>query len=163
MSSGFEILWGCKGGKEWDQLVVNWCKLERAYGLKNSTTPLPAAGRPQAIGDWVKGGRSTTRKPKIVLEDHIASWIAWWDGMAPDWRIRDAEGNLLREREGAWGRLVRPGGNGMLTALICLVWWLEGEGKTTERWLAAVRDANWVVEGLVREVNERYVVRHVRR
>ncbi|KAJ7018020.1 hypothetical protein C8F04DRAFT_923389, partial [Mycena alexandri] len=147
MEEGFEILSACEGGPDWKAAVRKWAELERAYGFQNSTTPLPTAGRPKAIHEWVKGGRSTTRKPtKFELSEHIATWKSWWDGMAPSWRVRDASGRLLAEKEGAWGVLVKPGGNGMLTALLCLVWWLDREGKMTEEWATALKDVKWVLE-----------------
>ncbi|KAJ7743540.1 hypothetical protein B0H14DRAFT_2637453 [Mycena olivaceomarginata] len=66
MRDGYALLWACEGGREWDEAVVKWTELERAYGMVNSTTPLPKRGRPEAIDKWVKGGRSA-KAPEIVL------------------------------------------------------------------------------------------------
>jgi hypothetical protein len=33
---GFALLWAFKGGREWEEAVVKWTELERAYGLINS-------------------------------------------------------------------------------------------------------------------------------
>jgi hypothetical protein len=68
--------------------------------------------------------------------------------MAPSWRERDDHGRPVIGKQGPWGALVRPGGNGMLTALLCLGWWLQKEGKPSEDWLATVKDIKWVLEGL---------------
>jgi hypothetical protein len=36
MKEGFALLWAFKGGREWEEAVVKWTELERAYGLVNS-------------------------------------------------------------------------------------------------------------------------------
>jgi hypothetical protein len=38
MSDGFHLLWDCEGGQEWDEAVVKWTELERAYGFVNSVS-----------------------------------------------------------------------------------------------------------------------------
>ncbi|KAJ7912794.1 hypothetical protein B0H13DRAFT_1613087, partial [Mycena leptocephala] len=151
MREGFGLLWECEGGREWNEAVVKWVDLERAYGLVNSTTPLPKPGRPDAIGAWVKGGRSTSKMPPIKLPKHAKDWWKWWASLAPSWRQRDDAGRPIIGGHGPWGGLVKPGGNGMLTALLCLGWWRRTEGKATEDWLAAVEDVKWVLAGLVSE------------
>ncbi|KAJ7736396.1 hypothetical protein B0H14DRAFT_2408355, partial [Mycena olivaceomarginata] len=156
MKNGFALLWGFKGGREWDEVVIKWTELESAYSLINSTTPLPKAGRPDAIDKWVKGGRST-KPPEIVLNKHIETWWSWWGRLAPSWRDRDERGRPVIGKQGPWESLVWPGGNGMLTAILCLGWWLEAEGDTTEDWHAAVKDVKWVLEGLLS--NAKYVFR----
>ncbi|KAJ7156376.1 hypothetical protein C8R46DRAFT_846704, partial [Mycena filopes] len=145
MVDGFGMLSSRDRGPEWSATILEWTRLERAYGFQHSTKPLPTAGRPKVIHEWTKGGRSTTKTPsKFVLTEHISSWRGWWDGIAPSWRVRDGNGCLLTEKEGPWGDLVRPGGNGMLTVLLCLAWWYDGEGKTTEEWVAALKEVKWV-------------------
>jgi hypothetical protein len=109
---------------------------------------LPKPGRPEAIGTWVKGGRSTTRKPELKPE-HSKDWWKWWDSMAPSWRERNESGRLIREKTGEWGVLVKPGGNGMLTALLCLGWWLQKDGKASTDWMAAILNVKWVLNGLL--------------
>ncbi|KAJ7803728.1 hypothetical protein B0H14DRAFT_2192681, partial [Mycena olivaceomarginata] len=152
MKEGFALLWVFKGGREWEEAVVKWTELERAYGLVNSVrrTDNAAAKGWAARGhrQVVKGGRST--KPlEIVLDKHIKAWWSWWAGLAPSWREQDEHGRPVIGKQGPWEVLVRPGGNGMLTAMLCLGWWLAAEGKATEDWHTAVKDVKWVLEGLL--------------
>ncbi|KAJ7810840.1 hypothetical protein B0H14DRAFT_2378828 [Mycena olivaceomarginata] len=150
MRDGYALLWACEGGREWDEAVVKWTELERAYGMVNSTTPLPKRGRPEAIDKWVKGGRSA-KAPEIVLDKHSKTWWSWWTGMAPSWRELDDNGRPVIGKSGPWEDLVKPGGNGLLTAMLCLVWWLGAAGEVTQEWEAAVTDVKWVLEGLAAE------------
>ncbi|KAJ7481079.1 hypothetical protein B0H11DRAFT_1724725, partial [Mycena galericulata] len=148
---GLAMLSECTGGDEWDIAVRKWTELERAYGLKSSSTPLPTTGRPGAIGAWIKNGRRLNKIPLINLETHVPGWWEWWGGIAPAWRKKDAAGRPIIGGHGSWGDLVRPGGNGMLTVLLGLAWWYKTEGKTTAEWVAAVKDVAWVLGGLLSE------------
>ncbi|KAJ6475838.1 hypothetical protein C8R47DRAFT_927877, partial [Mycena vitilis] len=77
----------------------------------------------------------------------VKKWWEWYCSLSPSWRKKDDAGRPMIE-EGAssdWGSLVHPGANGMLTVLLPLVWWRQGEeGPASEDWLAAVRDVAWV-------------------
>jgi hypothetical protein len=46
----------------------------------------------------------------------------------------------------------------MLTVLLLLVWWRQGEVKevASEEWVAAVRDVAWVLKGLLSVANNKY-------
>ncbi|KAJ6493367.1 hypothetical protein C8R45DRAFT_763528, partial [Mycena sanguinolenta] len=149
MREGYTLLSGCKGEGDWAAVVEAWVKLEKAYRFKTSTAALPTSGvRPEEVGQWIKYGRSTTRKTEVKSQmELVKRWWKWWSSLAPAWREKDEEGKpKTREVGGEWGDLVHPGGNGMLTVLLPLVWWREGEQMDTasEDWLAAVRDVLWV-------------------
>ncbi|KAJ7475636.1 hypothetical protein B0H11DRAFT_1640478, partial [Mycena galericulata] len=143
-AEGLAMLVECTGGKEWDGAVRKWTELERAYGLKNSITPLPTTGRPKAIAVWIKNGRRPTKIPPIDLNILVPAWWEWWGAISPPWRKKNAAGRPIIGGHGGWGDLVRPGGNGMLTVLLGLAWWYKTEGKSTADWLAGVNNVEWV-------------------
>ncbi|KAJ7631950.1 hypothetical protein DFH06DRAFT_1004635 [Mycena polygramma] len=143
-----------EGVPDWDLAVRTWTLLEAAYGFQSSAATLPATPglRPSEVAQWIKHGRSITRPTEV--EDHdmlVEKWWEWWSDVNPDWREKDGQGRpVIGEQSGDWGTLVHPGANGILTALLLLVWWREGEtGAPTELWLAAVRDVGWVLTGLL--------------
>ncbi|KAJ7840491.1 hypothetical protein B0H14DRAFT_2314042, partial [Mycena olivaceomarginata] len=130
--------------------VKTWTLLEEAYGFQTSTAALPSKSglRPAEVAQWIKYGQSTTRE--IQVENHeklVKKWWEWWTSLAPEWRKKDENGRpAIGDEGGDWGALGHPGGNGMLTVLLPLVWWRRGEVKevASEEWVAAVRDVAWV-------------------
>ncbi|KAJ7817568.1 hypothetical protein B0H13DRAFT_1502238, partial [Mycena leptocephala] len=145
MIEGYALLCDCDGGREWEEAVVKWTELERAYGLVHSVNDAAAKARKTGRGrDLGEGGRSTSRMPPISLPQFSMDWWKWWANMAPSWRQRDEAGRPILGGHSPWGVLVKPGGNGMLTPLLCLGWWQQTEGKATDDWLAAVQDVKWV-------------------
>ncbi|KAJ7469894.1 hypothetical protein B0H11DRAFT_1722909, partial [Mycena galericulata] len=152
MTDGYAVLSGCKGGKEWDGAVKEWMELERAYGFESSSKALPTAGRPAAIHAWTKGGRRPNKPPPLAVESFEKDWWAWWSGMAPAWRMKNAEGRPLQGGTGEWGSLKHPGANGLLMVMLGLAWWREKEEEVASTsWMAAVTDVAWVLRGLKRE------------
>ncbi|KAJ7792516.1 hypothetical protein B0H14DRAFT_2304940, partial [Mycena olivaceomarginata] len=130
MADGFTLLSGCPHeGREWKAAVETWTRLEKAYAFKTSSANLPSPGkvRPEEVHQWLKNGRSTTKKVTVKSQEKLASgWWNWWGSLAPAWREKDESGTLkIGEVKGEWGSLVHPGANGMLMVLLPLVWWRE--------------------------------------
>ncbi|KAJ7866592.1 hypothetical protein B0H14DRAFT_2268603, partial [Mycena olivaceomarginata] len=152
MKDGFTLLDACPAGgvEEWGAAVEIWARLEEAYGFQSSVTlPSKPGLRPAEVGQWIKYGRSTTKETKV--EDHrklSTQWGKWWTSLAPEWREKDASGQLkIGGDVGEWGTLAHPGANGILTVLLPLVWWRRAEGSelATDEWVTAVRDVRWVL------------------
>ncbi|KAJ7718507.1 hypothetical protein B0H14DRAFT_2412479 [Mycena olivaceomarginata] len=164
MLDGLTLLRGCpQGGSEWDAVVETWTQLEKVYAFQTSSANLPSPGkvRPEEVHQWLKNSRSTTKKIKVKSQEKLVKdWWKWWGCLAPAWRDKEENGVLKTgETKGEWGPLVHPGANGMLTVLLPLVWWKEGEpDAASESWLAAVRDVLWVLQGLLSTAKEKYVV-----
>ncbi|KAJ7805533.1 hypothetical protein B0H14DRAFT_2222177, partial [Mycena olivaceomarginata] len=155
LADGHTLLSACpEDGSKWKEVVETWVQLEKAYGFKTSTSNIlsEAKARPEEVHQWIKYGRSTTCKTKVNSHDVlVAKWWKWWSGLTPAWRNKDKEGRPeVGEKVGEWGVLVHLGANGILTILLPLVWWREGEAgeAASESWLAAVQDVLCVLQGL---------------
>ncbi|KAJ7880239.1 hypothetical protein B0H14DRAFT_3434497 [Mycena olivaceomarginata] len=76
----------------------------------------------------------------------VAQWIKYGRSTTRETQVENHE-KLLGH----------PGGNGMLTVLLPLVWWRRGEVKevASEEWVAAVRDVAWVLKGLLSAANNK--------
>ncbi|KAJ7086811.1 hypothetical protein B0H15DRAFT_755779, partial [Mycena belliarum] len=144
MMDGYAILAACAGGDGWLEAVRTWTELERAYGFKTSSKPLPTDGRHPALHEWTKCGRRVDKAPVFKLEEFQSAWWVWWSAMSPEWRVKDGQGRPVAGKQGPWGALVHPGANGLLMVLLALAWWRGKEGAPSPGWLAAVKDMGWV-------------------
>ncbi|KAJ7801520.1 hypothetical protein B0H14DRAFT_2156754, partial [Mycena olivaceomarginata] len=152
MRDGGALLEACPAGgtEDWATAVTTWALLEEAYGFQTSTAALPSKPglRPIEVAQWIKYGRSTTRETQVESHEKLVEkWWEWWASLAPEWRKKDEEGRpAIGEETGDWGALAHPGGNGMLTVLLPLLWWRQGETSevASEDWATTVRDVAWV-------------------
>jgi hypothetical protein len=184
MSDGLTLLWCCpQGGSKWDTVVETWTQLEKVYVFQTSVSrlrfgkatttylhplmqsanlPLPGKVRPEEVHQWLKNGRLTTKKIKVKSQEKLVKdWWKWWGCLAPAWCNKDENGVLKTGKtRGEWGPLVHLGANSMLTVLLPLVWWKEGEpaDAASESWLATICDMLWVLQGLLSAAKEKYVV-----
>lgn len=82
-------------------------------------------------------------------------WWKWWSLINPSWRERDAEGRIVvgGAGEGNFVILQKPGACGMLSVLMCLLWWYERleADEVSSSWDAAVEDVEWVIKELEEE------------
>jgi hypothetical protein len=119
------------------------------------TTGLPSKPglRPAEVGQWIKYGQSTMRETEVKDHGKLATqWWEWWTSLAPEWHERDEKGRpKIGEETGEWGALAHPGANGVLTVLLPLVWWRQGEASelASEEWAVAVHDVAWVLQSLL--------------
>ncbi|KAJ7703344.1 hypothetical protein B0H14DRAFT_2305161, partial [Mycena olivaceomarginata] len=155
MRDGSALLDACPaaGSEEWADAVRTWAQLEEAYGYQTTVSESHCAClRPAEVAQWIKYGRSTTRETQVENHDKLVEkWWGWWTSLAPEWRKKDETGRpAISEVVGDWGVLAHPGGNGIMTVLLPLVWWRRGEKSEgpSEDWAAAVRDVLWVLKGL---------------
>ncbi|KAJ7739801.1 hypothetical protein DFH07DRAFT_752067 [Mycena maculata] len=151
VNDGYTVLEGCGGGAGWDNAVTLWTELERLYRFETSSSALPTKGRPAAVGAWTKCGRQPAKPPKFELQQFVNDWEVWWSALAPAWRQRDKDGQLVQGGDGPWGVLVHPGANGFLMVMLGLAWWRQKEGVASLRWVNAVKDVEWVLSGLLAE------------
>ncbi|KAJ6447498.1 hypothetical protein C8R47DRAFT_919700, partial [Mycena vitilis] len=157
MRDAYTILDTCRverGASEWEAVMSAWTQLEEAYAFESSAATIPATPglRPSEVAQWIKHKRSVTREVKVESQDELVDkWWEWYNFLSPSWRKKDDRGRpmIVDGASGDWGSLVHPGANGILTVLLPLVWWRQGEeGLPSEDWLAAVRDVAWALKDL---------------
>ncbi|KAJ7825747.1 hypothetical protein B0H14DRAFT_2164473, partial [Mycena olivaceomarginata] len=149
MSDSLTLLRGCpQGGSEWDAVVETWTQLEKVYAFQTSVSRLRSGKATTTYLHPLMQSANLPSPGKVRPEEKLVKdWWKWWGCLAPAWRDKDENGVLKTgETKGEWGPLVHPGANGMLTVLLPLVWWKEGEpaDMESESWLAAVCDVLWV-------------------
>lgn len=100
------------------------------------------------VSGWVKNAHAVSFDPALDLKKFVPQWQAWWKAINPKWRLRDDE--LVKEGVESWDEMRKPGQNGFLNILICLLWWREALGDADlADWTAAVEDVEWVLEGML--------------
>ena len=72
-----------------------------------------------------------------------AQWDTWWDGINPDWRIRQ-DGKLVIGGEGDWSSMMIPGTCGFVLVIGGL--YALRNTHTPEAWSAELLDVAWVIE-----------------
>ncbi|KAJ6480693.1 hypothetical protein C8R47DRAFT_982738 [Mycena vitilis] len=166
MKDACTILEACpvrEGESNWGAALSAWMRLEEAYTFETSVSQRIKPGlRPSEVGQWIKNGRPVTRETVVAKHEVlVGKWWDWYSSLSPSWRKKDEAGRPVIDEgaaAGDWGVLVHPGANGMLTVLLPLAWWRQGEeGAPSEDWLAAVRDVAWVLEGLLSAAKTRWV------
>ncbi|KAJ6504324.1 hypothetical protein C8R47DRAFT_968665 [Mycena vitilis] len=147
-------------GHQYTSLLSTLVRLEEAFGLDPDTYgALPSDGRPGQVQKWIGAGRSRMRKNPVVSDvgQYADEWYAWWDSMQPKWRRRGPDkkwmvgGDAQYGGNQEWGVLDRPGPNGCLSIVAALYFWGVCEnqsGAVRARWLEAVEDVSWMLEGL---------------
>ncbi|KAI0653759.1 hypothetical protein C8Q70DRAFT_888267, partial [Cubamyces menziesii] len=123
-----------------------WIVFERSHGWVTSTKGLPTDNRPAEVANWLRIDRRNLNKlPAIANEEQYAvQWQQWWRTLQPDWRSVDNEDRLEQIGEGDWGHLDHPGKNGVLMALLSLMWWRDiATSKTLTDWYHAAKDLAW--------------------
>lgn len=119
---------------------------------------LTSKRRPAAVPHWVQRGRPVEpeRYPSITSVSAFASqWWDWWLELNPDRRDRVVTGRLTPGGRISVESVKKPGKNGLLSLLACLMWWRDAIGTDdTTDWESAVRDVYWVILEL-RGINTR--------
>jgi hypothetical protein len=134
-------------GVEFVELVDIWVKLERSFHWRYGKDPLPSAGRPKVLSDWIKSGRYKAKHggngPKlkgVVLDVFSGAFDKWWQSLKP--------------KGDDWTSLNRPGPNGWLSLLAGLKWWglalEEEQSDAKKRWLEVVSDHSVVLNALLK-------------
>ncbi|TRM55224.1 hypothetical protein BD626DRAFT_419739 [Schizophyllum amplum] len=141
-------------GDDYYHLLRAWTVLESNHGFdinKGATLTVPGApAKPTALTAWINGGRRA-KKPIILTEvkSFEREMWAWWNGLQPDWRERDAAGYPTHKmvEGGSWGVLAVNGQNGLASAVACLCWWgLSLGDKPRASWARCVADVTWVCQ-----------------
>ncbi|KAJ7829903.1 hypothetical protein B0H13DRAFT_1655420, partial [Mycena leptocephala] len=154
-------------GCHFTSILAALVRLETSFGFDEETySAVPADHRPKPITTWIKGGR-TTKTKKIPAISNVAryadQWYQWWDFLQPDWRRRDRGGNwasggdAIYGGDNEWGLLDKPGPNGCLSVVAGLYFWGVCKGQpdiVKERWIWAVQDVAWMLEGLAESMKK---------
>ncbi|KAJ6449021.1 hypothetical protein C8R47DRAFT_999333 [Mycena vitilis] len=147
-------------GPQYTSLLSALVRLEVAFGFDPKTYgALPSDNRPAQVTDWINRGRWRMKKPPNIKNAgaYAEVWATWWDSMQPKWRRRGSDGKWRfggDEKYGGpedWGVLDRPGPNGCLSVVGSLFFWGVCEDQSAAvkaRWLEAVEDVAWMLEGL---------------
>ncbi len=88
-----------------------------------------------------------------IFTDNVWSW---WSSINPSWRLRDEKGRLVvgAGGSGPWEELLRPGQNGLVSVLVCLMWWFRKDGETAG-WKEIVKDVLWVMQQVHQSASSR--------
>lgn len=113
------------------------------------TAALTTKRRPGSVPYWVQRGRPVEpeRYPNIgSLSAFATQWWAWWVELNPDRRDMVVGGRLTPGGRVSFDSVKKPGKNGLLSVLACLMWWRDtvGSGDVMD-WENAVRDVYWVM------------------
>jgi hypothetical protein len=91
--------------------------------------------------------KSKYTEPPEILEpiSFGVEWLAWWNGIQPEWRRVEGEGKLPRTLSSSSDSItsLRQGGpTGLLNLLLSLKWWgsLGADEGQKELWALAVND-----------------------
>jgi hypothetical protein len=143
-------------GAHFNALLEAWTRMEAACGFENAKPALPKKHRPEQVDRWIRDARGRRNRPNPPikkLQPYELEWWAWWDGLQPEWRKKDADGSWVVG--GAYGKdwdtLTYWGENGLLSVVASLYFWgcaVQDEGNGEERWERAVNDVAWILEGL---------------
>ncbi|KAJ7719395.1 hypothetical protein B0H16DRAFT_1474976 [Mycena metata] len=158
-------------GPEFNDILVDWIRLESAYGYRTSSRALPAAKRPSELGAWLQAGRGRRGGPwKLGAEfpnefNETAAafgekWRVWWASLQPTWRGADLENAQWARQKispyvrpnSSWKGLIMPGANGLFIPLLGVYWWAREARKIgmdmSEELEEAMTDLRWVLDCL---------------
>ncbi|TDL19650.1 hypothetical protein BD410DRAFT_727011, partial [Rickenella mellea] len=114
--------------------------------------------RPSAVSWWINRGRKDAVPPNVEVSKIKMQWWAWWNSIQPEWRRRGQDDLRSLSRAGVrgdWDGFWLPGVNGLLSVLICLVWWgREENASNTGSWISACQDVKCVVDAVHAEIRE---------
>lgn len=92
--------------------------------------------RPTEVGEWMKAVRPLKDMVVKDLAGLKLKWRGWWSSL-------QASGPA----DSPWESLRKPGKNGLVLVLICLVWWGNAANADSE-WKRAVGDVVEALQGL---------------
>ncbi|KAK7434761.1 hypothetical protein VKT23_019548 [Stygiomarasmius scandens] len=128
------------------------CVIDDDDDLQNAC--FSSLGRPPAIGVWFKSGKKFRNfTPKELSDADVgnlhSTWPRWWSTINPDWRLRDENHTIVlgREETGNWSVLDKHGQCGLLSVIMCLVWWAQSISDKSQ-WLEATKDVLIALRGL---------------
>ncbi|KAJ7702594.1 hypothetical protein B0H16DRAFT_1347527, partial [Mycena metata] len=159
-------------GGVFNSLLASYTELERCYGWKKgggNSSLGKKDDRPSQLSQWVgvgrgsRGGKMATDGPEIPsLAIYGTKWWNWWGTLQPEWREaavgkpgRFSRTSYPPKTPENWVKLRLPGPNGMLGVVATLYWWGKklkeggGQREDEEDWVEAVRDAKWMMNGLL--------------
>ena len=134
------------------ELLRVWKDFEEKEGYQENGF-LCGTGQPKCIGLWIGVAHSTTWCPVLpkILEFE-KEFHHWWISLQPDWRVSE-EGEIISERlVGDWGKIWKPGLNGIQGALAALFYWglaVKVNMKPHKGWAVHVEDCILVLRQLV--------------
>ena len=81
------------------------------------------------------------------IEEYGGRWNTWWQAMQPSWHGESL--SQVIPPEAGWSHLLCGGPNGVLTVILALAWWMQGNNRGTGTDLsqikAAVEDVSWAL------------------
>ncbi|KAJ7896578.1 hypothetical protein B0H13DRAFT_1623924 [Mycena leptocephala] len=146
-------------GNSFKSVLEALIRLEKVHGFAEQKSGITATGHPQAISDWIRGGRGRKSKTPVVIKKIMAygdSFYTWWNTMQPSWRTCDSQGRwqVGGSYSDEWGILDCPGANGMLSVAAGLYFWgVEARRMYQKLWDEAVEDVVWMLEGLCQSLS----------
>jgi hypothetical protein len=127
----------------WMELLNLWKAFEEKEGYEENGF-LCGTGRPKCIGSWIGVGCSTTWRPVLPKTSAFEKeFRQWWISLQPDWRVSEEGSIISGASEGDWGKLRKPGLNGIQGALAALFYWgLEVKRNVRQHkgWVVHVED-----------------------
>jgi hypothetical protein len=134
----------------WSDLVKLWTTFEEKESYIERGM-LTAKNRPTLVSQWIGGGRRPTFNPTISDPAHFEKQFRrWWLTIQPEWRV--SNGKLVKDMEGDWDSLRRPGKNGLLSVLAALFYWglsVKNKSGAKKAWKRAVEDFQAVFHHLL--------------
>jgi len=140
-------------GEGWKSLIQTWANFERK---EDNCTPgvLGSTHRPAIVRDWIQRARSTSYRPVIKSTSEFqATFMKWWEGLQPDWRLSTSGQIITSNVSGDWGSLQRAGRNGILSVVAALFFWglalKEAPDADRAGWNMASEDCLRVLNALI--------------
>lgn len=105
----------------------------------------PTILRPNELLQWINRDRPWEHIEIGKPSEFGVRWCAWWESLQPDERSNMATEVLLEPNmDMNWWTVQKPGKNGLLLAMVSLVWW-GWAGRQSKKWKLAVRDVGAVI------------------
>lgn len=149
-------------GLTYGDLLTVFASLKKRLGFQQERIDLQSKGHPELLSKWVGQGQMKCAMP-VLPKDGVSqfhdTWWGWWKSLQPGWRKPASVNHMEREMYGnVWSSLNISGSNGWLSIVATLFWW----GKAVEEldtsahgeWLEAVTDSLWMLQGLLKFVEE---------
>jgi len=153
LTSALSMLGSEELGEGWKSLIQTWANFERK---EDNCTPgvLGSTHRPAIVCDWIQRARSTSYRPVIKSTSEFqATFMKWWEGLQPDWRLSTSGQIITSNVSGDWGSLQRAGRNGILSVVAALFFWglalKEAPDADRAGWNMASKDCLRVLNALI--------------